>query len=475
MYQLITFGAAGALVLLALLLTKADAKLRTNVLKIMTLVFCTVAFFRQWLSDSIYLVIKDSYFEGTVYNDSDPLQMILRWGYFASYSIIPMAVFTKLRVFRNIAGYVTLPFAILTTVYFKDFMAYFMDTRAHGFHWPEGLRAAYFILELALAIALPIIIHISERHVFRVKSLTEWGHFAFVTLGVAIATMPSYLPQSIISYTRMKPEMFGNYHLIWMGVILVAVLALYYAFRFRSYEERYALCLFLAVALFFHYNSLYLMGHTLKRLPFQLCNIAAYFFLFATVFKWEKFFHFCFLANSVGTIFAIVAPDFGEGMSSFWNVHFLYEHAFVLILPALLAGLRIFKRVDVKSIKPLWIGFTSYFLFCFVLGTILNGYSDQTGETVNYFYMFDLKIAFDYFPFLTFTEDYFFTIGRFIVYPLVVGIVYVGFFGLCLLFYLAVRIFYRFEDDHLALRRSSIDLYEKVTGKTSRRPKHFID
>lgn len=475
MLQLIPLAFALATVLIVLLLTKHNSRARAGVLKVLTLAFCAVGFFRQWLADSIYLVINGGWFENVYYETGDTLQMILRWGYFASYSVIPMAVFSKIRVFRNIAGYVTLPFAILTAVFFNDFMAYFTDPAAHGFMWSEGLRAAYFVFELTLAIALPILIHISERHVFRVGSPREWVNFTVCTVGVAVATMPSYLPQAFIGYSQNIPARFGGYHIVWMAVILVVTLSLYYSFRFRSYEERYALCLFLAIALFFHYNSLYLMGHTLGRLPFQLCNIAAYFFLFATVFKLEKFFHFCFLANTVGTVFAIVGPDFGNGDASFWNVHFLYEHAFVLILPALLAGLRIFGRVNVGSLKYLWIGFTSYFLFCFVLGTIFNGYSDITGQKVNYFYMFDHEIAFDYFPFLTRTADIYITFGRFTVYPIVVSIVYVGFIVLCLLFYLLVRFFYKLEDDHLQLRGSGIDLYEKITGKTSRRPKHFVD
>ncbi len=475
MFQSITAGIAGITVLLVLLLTRAKPQNRIKILKILTVVFCAIGFTREWLSDSIYLVINGGWYEQVKYETTDTLQMILRWGYFSTYSVLPMAVFSDRRVFRNLAGYFSLPFAILHVVFFEDFMAYFNDPAAHGIHIPEGLRAAYFVLELTLAIAIPIILHISERHLFRVKSISEWSSFIFGVIGVAIVSMPSYVPQGFLGYNQMMPERMSAYHLIWIAVILVATLALYYLFRFRPYKDRYAICLYLAIVLFFHYNSLYIMGITIGRLPFQLCNIASYFFFLAVIFKWEKFFHFCFIANTVGTIFAIVAPDFGIGDASFWNVHFLYEHALVLMIPALAAGLRIFKRIDLKSIKYLFIGFTAYFLFCFISGTILNGYSDVTGQTVNYFYMFDHEIAFDYFPFMEFAEDYYFRIGRFIVYPIIILTVYFGFFLLCLLFYLLVKFFYKLEDDHLALRGSSIDLYEKITGKTSIRPKNFID
>ena len=89
--------------------------------------------------------------------------------------------------------------------------------------------------------------------------------------------------------------------------------------------------------------------------------------------------------------------------------------------------------------------------------------------------MFDFDIAFDYFPFLSFTEDYYITMGRFIVYPLVVLILYVGFGVLSFLFYFLVRYLYRLDDDHLELRRSSIELYERITGRRAHRPKEFID
>lgn len=475
MYQFITFALATAIVALLLLLGKKQVKLRIRLLKILAILFCTLGFFRQWMTDGICYVINGGWFDGVYYKATDYLQIILRWGYFSAYSLIPLAVFTKVRVIRNIAGYVTVPFAVLSAVFFDDFLHYFTVSNPHGLQVNTTLRIALFAIELALAIAIPVLVHITDKHVFKVTSLAEWMNFAFALVGVAIVSVPTYLPQAFFGYTDLKPDYFSSFHLSWLAATLMVIIILYYLFRFRPYQDRYALCLFFVLSLFFHYNSMYMMGFTLKRLPFQLCNIAAYFILIAAVFKLKKFFHFVLLANTVGTIFAMLGPDFGTGATSFFTVHFVYEHALVLIAPALLAGLRIFPRVTLKSLKPLLIGFTCYFLFCFVTGTILNGYADVTGERVNYFYMFDLDLAMKYFPIFTFSTNYFFTFGRFVVYPIVVSIVYVGFLGLCLLFYTAVRLLYRFEDDHLALRASGIELFEKITKKPSRRPKQFVD
>jgi uncharacterized membrane protein YwaF len=217
------------------------------------------------------------------------------------------------------------------------------------------------------------------------------------------------------------------------------------------------------------------MGFTIKRLPVQLCNIASYFYLIAIPFRLKKMFHFCFLANIVGALIAILLPDFATGNFGFWTVHYVFEHTLVVAVPALAMGLRIFPRLEKKSLFYTFVGFTAYFLFVFTIGTILNGHTDKIGYKVNYFYMFDLNMAFEYFPFLTFTGQYHYEFGRYEIYPLVISAVYLGFTLLWVLFYLLVKKLYELEDDRLNLRLSSITLYEELTGKQSRRPKYFID
>lgn len=476
MYQAIVFSSVAILCAVVLLLFRGKEERKFDVLlRALTLAFCAIGFFRFFLSDAFVYVINGAWLDGVYYDKTDVFHSIMRWGYYTSYTVIPMAVFFKSRFFRNVASYVSMPFAILSTIFFGDFMEYFLSPDGKGIHMPPALRYAYFIIELTLAVAIPLLIQIKYKHYLNVNDREEVKNLLIGILPLLAITVPVYLPQSLLGYGVRIPSTFGNYHIVWICVLFVVTLALYYVFRFRSRHDRYMLCMFLTLVLFFHYNSLYLMGVTIKRLPFQLCNIAAYFYLVAMIFDLKKMFQFCFIANVVGTLIAILAPDFAIGDYSFWNTHYIIEHSLVLIIPAMVMGLRICPRLTPKSIKYLFVGFTSYFLFAFVAGTILNGYSDITGERVNYFFMFDLEMAFDYAPFLTFTENYHVTFGRFEFYPLVVAIIYVAFSILCCLFYLLVRFCYRMEDDHLDLRLSGIDLYEKITKKESKRPKQFIE
>ncbi len=459
----------------ALLLRKKSSAVTDTVLKILVLVFCVVGFFRLMLSDSFMFVINGGYYGDIYYEATDPLQTVLRWGYYLCYAVLPMAVFFESRLFRNIACYVCLPFSLLSVFYYNDFMRYFLAEEGRGLHlWPT-FRYVYFALELILALSIPILLAITKRHIFRVKDMREWTSFLVATPLIALLMIPVYAPQSLFGYSEMIASKGSDYHVAWIVLLLAVTLALYYAFRFRSYRERYMLVVFLTIVLFFHYDSLYLMGFSIPRLPIQLCNLAAYFYMIAILGKRQKMFQFCFLANVTGALIAILMPDFTPGAFGFWNMHFVLEHSLVMMIPALAMGLRIFERPQRSSLKYTWVGFSIYFLFCLTSGVLLNGYADVTGFEVNYFFLFDLEKAFSVLPFMKFTERFCLQFGRFHFYPLFVALIYVVFLGLCLAFYYAVRFFNKMEDDHLALRGAAIDLHEKRSGKICRIPREFID
>lgn len=478
MYQALIFASAAVISVLTLLLFKKSPKRLHVTLKTLTVIFCAVGFVRYFLSDSIIFVINDGWYQGVHYETSDPFHIILRWGYYTNFAVLATAVFTNNRFFKNVAGYFSLPFSILSAVFFNDYMAYFLAPAGKGWHLDPTFRHVFFAAELTLAIIIPIILHIGDRHVFNFKDVKEWRNFILGLPAVIFATTPVYAISALFGTNHLEPEWFSSYHFIWIGVTLALALAIYYIFRFQSYEIRFSVCLFLVLALFFHFNSRYLMGFSLKGLPFQLCDFAAYTFLAAFIFKQEKLFHYAFLANLVGTIFAIAVPNLNVGYTSFWNIHFLMEHSFVFIIPVVCMGLQIFPRLTKRSIGYYFAGFSIYITFCYILGTILNGYRDVTGETVNYFYLFDFEIAFEYFGFLRFVENYYFEFGRFIVYPLVFVIVYVGYSILCLAFFFLTKWICKYEDNVIELHHSAVDLRKKIKESKARKkksPENMID
>lgn len=431
--------------------------------------------FSFFLSDSFTLVINKSTYLSKYYDNADFLQTFIRWGYYLNYTVLPMAIFFNSKLFKNIASYVCLTFSILSSIYFNDYMQYFLSQAGEGLHLVEWFRYSYFVLELVLAITIPTIMQIKHKHYIDLKNKKEVISF-FVTIPlVALVLMPVYVPQSLFGLTTMLAVIGSPYHKGWIIISISIIICLYFIFRFKSYRTRYMLCVFLTIALFFNYNSLFLKGVTLPRLPIQLCNLAAYLYLIAIPFKRPKLFQFCFLANTAGAMVAYLAADFSGGAFAFWNVHFIYEHTLVLAVPVLAMWLRVFPRVEKKALLYTFVGFTIYFLFCLSIGTIINGLAGTKTVKVNYFFMFDLGKVFKYAPILRFAKDIFIKFGRFTIYPVIVSVIYLGFSLLYLLLYCLTRYLYKFEDEQLKLRRSAIDLYEKHTKKKSKAKLDFQD
>lgn len=472
MYQVITFVSALLTIVLSLLIFKNKSeKSFSTFLKVLTVIYCVMGLFRFMLSDSFVNVIHHGgfYTDQVWYEGFDPLQTILRWGYYIGYSVIPMAVFFKNRFFRNIMSYIVLPFAILSAVFFNGYMVYFLDPKGRGLDLIPWIRYTYFIVELTLAISIPVLLQIKDKHIINVKDKKELIYFLVGIPLIFLQVMPVYTPQSLFGYTSL------SIHIPWLILIVIETAVLYYYFRFKNYETRYQLVVFLTLVLFYHYNSLFLMGFTLPRLPIQLCNLAAYVYMFTVIFKSRKAFNFCYTVNMVGTLIAILGPDFVGGPLGFWCIHYMFEHMLVFIVPVLCAGLRIFPRIQKDGLKHMFVGYVIYFVFCMVSGILINAYAANVATRVNYFYIFDLKKAMSYVPFIKIVDILPITINGYTFYPLLMVVIFVGFLLLCFIWYWATKKLFVMNDDHFELRKARIDLYEKITGKQSKALREYPD
>ena len=121
--HLFIFPGAAAILFLTLLFTRKNDRL-DRILKGLTLAYCTVCFFRFLLPDAFIYQINGAWFEDKYFNSADILGLVLRWGYYTNCVILPMAVFTKSRLFRNIASYFSLPFSIASVICTSNYMQY---------------------------------------------------------------------------------------------------------------------------------------------------------------------------------------------------------------------------------------------------------------------------------------------------------------------------------------------------------------
>lgn len=428
---LVSFVCVGAL----LYLFKKRPTITDFVLKSMAVAFCIVGLCRFLLADG---------FVETVFDFANPLQSLLRWGYYISYATVPMAIFTESRLMRNIATYFTTSMALLSMVFMDTAMAHFASSEAAGIHLPEWLRFLYYTLELSLAFATPILGAICNHHVIDYKNRKEWLCLTVGLPAILLQMMPVYIPQSLVGYTDIPYGSFSPFHLGWIGLLVLECIGLTLVFRNKSEKDKYNLLLFLVIAQLYHTCSIFLRGFTPHRMPIQLCSIAAFFYLFTVITRSRRVFGFCFLANIVGALIAIALAAFDIGALAFWTLHYIYEHTFVMLMPILAAALGVFPRMERKDLYNALKIFAIYFVCCLVAGSIINGISGA--YTVNYFYMFNYNVALEYIPFATFTGALKIPFINITLYPILIVVILVVFNLLIIGFYAAMQGIYRLKD-----------------------------
>lgn len=413
-------------------------KLKNNlplIIKIMAVTLFSLGVFRLFLNDSFLRVINGGTFEGIEYHTYDIVQSILRWGITLSLIIYPCAAFLKIKTFKNIAIYFCLPISIISLFFYNKFIDYFIvppGLSQYGYYAAKWFRYLEFALEIILLVSIPLLLRFALNYKMDVKNKDELKYFGIFLPLTLLVCIPVTLPQSFFGFTNIIMKPLTIQHILWVLTIFGLFIGIYFAFRNKSKEVRYAVCIFLSLYLFYHYNSMYLMGFQMRRIPLQLCNLGSYFVLISLLIRKKPFFDFVFLANVPGALiaFLVPSPDVNQGVFSFWGKHFYIEHTWVFVIPLLAVAFKLFERPNKKSIKNFFIGFSIYFAVCAIFGVIANCFLMKPGSyffnSVNYFYLFDNTVV-DILPFLKFTKNVAITWSDYTFYPIYMIVVYILF------------------------------------------------
>ncbi len=384
---------------------------------------------------------------------------ILRWLNAICFTVLPIAVFQKNKYFEKIASFICLPVALVNVGFYSHYMYYFTKMPAPG----GGFNTLAFATEefkallldvtfrsfefgltcLAQILALVLLTYKNREKLKVVKA--EIGNFILVLLGVTYLSVPVFVPQFFFGHLDIEMQRFTVPHLIWMAAIPVIIVALYFIFRKKSEEVRYLLVLSMSWALMYQFTYMFSGAAELNimKLPLQLCNLGSYLALIMLAKKNEKIYHFTLIVNVVGALVAIIILDIQKKDSSlthFFVIHYIVEHTKVLVIPILCLILKVFKPLTLKSLKHFSIGFTAYWFFILVLGTVSNGLKRMpelskisSFFTANHLFMFQKDTARDL---VGFTDPLFengvIKFGHFELYPLVQILIYVVFMVICI-------------------------------------------
>ena len=260
-------------------------------------------------------------------------------------------------------------------------------------------------------------------------------------------------------------------HVLYFLPTPIIFIVLYALFDHESYKNKEIIVSFLVIFLFVHYNSVYLMDLYASRLPFQLCNIGSMFMLVLLILRktkiGQKFFDFAFIANIPGALIAFIFVDVKDmSILSFWNVHYLLQHIWVMVVPLLFVAFKIYKFPRKGAVLHFFIGFTIYFLICAGVGTMFNCFlykdNDPFYNYCNYFYIFKNEVV-QFLPFLSFTKKwavYFKTVHP--IYPIYMLFIYMMYFIYSLVCYLILDKLYKVACDHKQLKRMNQQYKEEI-------------
>ena len=411
--------------------------------KISVLIYLSLTFLNVLLPDEFVIGISELDYR------LDVFQMLMRWFNYVAFVVLPVAVYFDRSTFKKIAIYFCLPITVIFAFMFCEILPYMTSALGTGIadirYLPAFIptimrngvfRGIIFFATIIAQLGTIVLLFLRDKSVvkFTKKDIMP---FAVILPLLIISIVPAYAPESLFdSYSNVIFKAFTLPHLVWVLFMVAEVAVCTIIFKKRPFEDRYILVFILALTLFLQFNQLFssLGELTCKRMPFQLCNIAAYLILVSIVTKNRSLFLFNILINVAGGIIAAIVMDVsGDGILRFGNVHYILEHNNVIVVPLLCLILGIFKPITNKDFKNFAIYFTAYFLFVFILGTTFNALYKATESRYfycNYLFMFDQETAAGLIPFAGSLFNVKLEIGAVTLYPVIQPIIYATFFAI---------------------------------------------
>ncbi len=433
-----------------------------KILKISAITYCILSIMSIILPNSLLLSYSN---EDLALTPISKGLVVVEWLSKVAFIVLPLAVFTSNRTIRNISIYFTTIVTILQVIMYPQYLECFTSTIGRGLNsisvLGEGtkeflinpiFRGVFIGIIWGVQLLIPIILSIKDKHLFNFKSLKEYGYFFLALPLIILSSIPIYAPQHLFGgYSETIFDAWSLPHIIWLITVIVEIVTIFLVLRKKDTDIKMIVLYVLSLSLLMQYNQMFgAISINVKRLPFQLCNIGSYLVLVSLITKSKKIFDFTVIVNVVGVIFALAVPDLdGEGLFYLYNMHFILEHTNVLVVPILALLLNIFPRLDRKSFKHFFIGFSVYFVAMLILGTLFNGIAvikDNDFYSANYLFMFDQEVAADLMPFLGELFNTQIHMGAFTLYPVIQPIVYVVFIFICIIVFGIIQLIYFLKD-----------------------------
>ena len=391
---------------------------------------------------------------------------------------ILMPFFSK-RESHDYCAFLAIPILIANIAAFRPVIKANLGTLDLA-HWRTIIHMVRILLTAMLCGNALIKLIVSRDFENLGARLGKMGLFALLSL---IAFMPTYFPQLLFGAVGDETQDFTLTHRVFIYISFIMPVALYFANRRKSDEERHFLVVMLALSGFIQY-FIYAPHRTgAAQFPLHLCNTAMVLMLVAYAFKIKSIYYFTYFINVLGAFVAIVMPNIDNPALSLKAMTYWYNHWYAFFLPLLGVALGIFKRPSLKLMSSSLIVFTIYVVFVFFLNSYLNSPKFGDKYDADYFYLYS-DFFIDKAAFVQGLKyNHIWTYSAFgtelTAYPVFVLAIYVVFIALTFVIWGFYTMIFNISDAHrkLAYRKKlqridRLNLLKELDGRPLNEPLH---
>ena len=391
---------------------------------------------------------------------------------------ILMPFFSK-RESHDYCAFLAIPILIANIATFRPVIKANLGTLDLA-HWRTIIHMVRILLTAMLCGNALIKLIVSRDFENLGARLGKMGLFALLSL---IAFMPTYFPQLLFGAVGDETQDFTLTHRVFIYISFIMPVALYFANRRKSDEERHFLVVMLALSGFIQY-FIYAPHRTgAAQFPLHLCNTAMVLMLVAYAFKIKSIYYFTYFINVLGAFVAIVMPNIDNPALSLKAMTYWYNHWYAFFLPLLGVALGIFKRPSLKLMSSSLIVFTIYVVFVFFLNSYLNSPKFGDKYDADYFYLYS-DFFIDKAAFVQGLKyNHIWTYSAFgtelTAYPVFVLAIYVVFIALTFVIWGFYTMIFNISDAHrkLAYRKKlqridRLNLLKELDGRPLNEPLH---
>ncbi len=407
------------------------------------------------------------------------LVAVLEWLTVMTVAMTIVMPFFKKQEARDYCAFFAIPVIVLNIVFLKPVIKANLGVEDMA-HWRTWIHAGRVLLT-AMICGNACIKTIVGRDFDNIgKRIGKMLLFALLYL---VAFMPTYVPQLLFGQIGEITEDFTITHRLFIYPSFILPLAIYFAQRNKSENDRHFILVALALSGFIQYFIYHPHRSGSAMFPLHLCNTAMVLMLIAYAFKIKSLYYFTYFINVLGAFCAIVLPNLSDPALSLTSMTYWYNHWYAFFLPLLGVALGVFKRPSLKLMSSSLIVFTVYVVFVFFLNSYLNSPKFEGEYNADYFFLYS-DFFINKFPFaknLKYNHIWTFTAWgtEMTTYPAYVLAIYLVFIALTFAIWGFYTIIFNVSDAHrqLAYRKKlqridHLNLLKELDGRPVNTPLH---